>query len=527
MILRIASKEWLNNIVTPKFITGFVLCLLLIPFSIVISINDYKSKMHVYAIEKAKADEENKAKAYSAYRPVIIKKPTSLSIFARGISYNVGNRVKVLFGDKPMLTEGKAESRDNPFLNRFFTFDFVSVLVIIMSLMAFLFTYDICTGERESGTMKMMLANPVSRSAILMGKLLGTFLTLVPMLIFSFGLCLLVIMLHPEISFSASEWIRIGVMILFSAVFLILFMIIGLFVSSRVRHSATSIVVCLIVWVVFLFVIPNVASYSAKSFISVGSSENLEYDINSIEKEFQDKSAEFSQKQPQPDWGVVSYYQGGSDGFKLIGEATKSLMERERRINEYSEPLRVQYADKKWPFRERYLHELEKQQKLAEYLSFLSPSEIFKESASALSGTNYESHNNFLKQTRNYRDLLIDNYLKNKLFGSFSYFTQIDPGSFMTADELINYRSNGIFKTLSEFNTESHGDWKYLSKSNPNSNVFEWKPIDISGLPQFQYQSLNVLTDISNSLIYIGVLLGIGIILFWLSFLSFIRYDVR
>jgi hypothetical protein len=143
MIYRIASKEWLNNIVTPKFVTGFVLCLLLIPFSIVISINDYKSKMHVYAIEKKRADEENLAKAYSAYRPVIVKKPAALSIFSRGISYNVGSRVKVLFGDKPMLTEGKAESRDNPFLNRFFTFDFVSVLVIIMSLMAFLFTYDI------------------------------------------------------------------------------------------------------------------------------------------------------------------------------------------------------------------------------------------------------------------------------------------------------------------------------------------------------------------------------------------------
>jgi ABC-type transport system involved in multi-copper enzyme maturation permease subunit len=527
MILRIASKEWLNNIVTPRFITGFVLCLLLIPFSIVISINEYKSKMNVYEIEKAKADEENKAKAYSTYRPVIVKKPTPLSIFARGISYNVGDRVKVFFGDKPMLSEGKAESRDNPFLNRFFTFDFVSVLVIIMSLMAFLFTYDICTGERESGTLKMMLANPVSRSAILMGKLLGTFLTLIPMLIFSFGLCLLVIILHKAIAFSGPEWIRIGVMILFSVVFLILFMIVGLFISSRVRHSATSIVICLIVWVIFLFIIPNLASYSAKSFIRVGSSENLEYDINSIEKEFQDKAGEFSVKQQQPDWSGSSYYWGGEDGFKLIGGATKNFMERERRINEYCGPLLIQYADKKWPFREQYLHELEKQQKLAKYLSFLSPSEIFKESASALCSTNYESHNNFLNQTRNYRELLINYYLKNHLFGSFSYFTQLDPGSFMTADELINYESNGLCKTFSEFNTKFHGDWQYLTKIIPNSNVFEWKPIDMSGLPQFEYRNLNVLTDISNSLIYIGVLLGIGIILFWLSFLSFIQYDVR
>ena len=176
MILRIALKEWFQNIVTPRFITGFLLCVLLIPFSIVISINEYKSKVSVYESEKKQADEENQAKVYSAYRPVIVKEPTPLSIFARGVSYNLGDRVKIYFGDIPMMSEGKAESRDNPFLNRFFTFDFVSVLIIIISLMAFLFTHDICTGERESGTLKMMLSNPVSRATVLAGKMLGCIL---------------------------------------------------------------------------------------------------------------------------------------------------------------------------------------------------------------------------------------------------------------------------------------------------------------------------------------------------------------
>jgi ABC-type transport system involved in multi-copper enzyme maturation permease subunit len=336
-----------------------------------------------------------------------------------------------------------------------------------------------------------------------------------------------VLLFNAAIAFRAFEWIRIGVMIIFTTVFVILFMIIGLFISSRVKHSATSIVVCLIVWVIFLFIIPNLAGYSAKSFIKVGSSENLDYDISSIEREFRKKQDEFSSKQPEPDWGATLYYWGGEDGFKLIGEATKSLMERERRINEYCGPLLIQYADKKWPLRERYLQELEKQQKLAKYLSFLSPSEIFKESASALCGTNFESHNNFLKQTRNYREVLIDHYLKNKLFGSFSYFTQDDPKHFMTADELVNFKSNGQCKTFNEFNTKFNGDWSIFQKNTLNSNVFEWKPMDMSALPQFEFRNVNLMNDVSNSLFYIGILLGIGIILFYLSFLSFIQYDVR
>jgi ABC-type transport system involved in multi-copper enzyme maturation permease subunit len=527
MILQIALKELYYNVMTPRFITGFVLCLLLIPFSIVISMNEYKSKLGIYEIEKKKADEENQAKAYSTYRPVIVKKPTPLSIFARGISYNAGTRVKVFFGDKPMMTEGKAESRDNPFLNRFFTFDFVSVLIIIISLMAFLFTYDICTAEREQGTLKMMLSNPVSRSTVILGKLIGTFFTLLPMLLFSFGLCLLVVLINPGIAFSTPEWIRIALILLFSIVFMVLFMIIGLFVSSRVQHSGTSIVLCLLLWVTFLFIIPNVSTYAARSFVKTGSVENLQYDIMELEKEFLNKVNDFSKLQKEPDWGMSNYYWSSQDGFLLIGNATKSYMERIRNINGYSEPLRIDYADKKWIFRKNYLDKLEKQQKAAEYLSFLSPSEVFKESVAGLCATNYLSHNDFLEQIRSYREILINYYKENNLFGSYLYFTQDNPDEFMTADEMINYRTAGDCKTLDEFNTKRHGDWKYMTVEVPSSNVFNWKPVDISDLPEFIYKPASVMRDVRNSLIYLGILLALAILLFYLSFLSFLKYDVR
>jgi ABC-type transport system involved in multi-copper enzyme maturation permease subunit len=527
MVLRIATKELYNNITTPRFITGFVLCLLLIPFSLVISINEYKSKVSVYEIEKKKADEENLAKVYSTYRPIIVKKPTPLSIFARGISYNVGNRVKVLFGDRPMMTEGKAESRDNPFLNRFFTFDFVSVLIIIISLMAFLFTYDICTGEKESGTLKMMLSNSVSRSTILIGKLLGTFFSLLPILIFSFGLCLLVILLTPSIDFTNSEWIRIGMIFLFSMIFLVLFMIIGLFISSFVQHSGTSMVICLLMWVTFLFIVPNLANYSARSFVKVGSVENLNYDIAAIEREFEDNLSVFSKKLPEPDWGMTNTYWSSIDGFKMIGGATKSFMEIEKRKTEYSEPLRIQYADRKWQFRKGYLDKLEKQHKLARYCSFLSPAEVFKESVAGLCATNFESHNDFLQQIRAYRETLIDYYRQNMLFSSYLYFNRQNPDEYMTADDMINFRTNGSCKSMAEFYTKYHGAWEYLTVELPNSNLWQWQPLDLSALPSFNYKPASVMTDVRDSLVYFGILLALSVVLFYLSFLSFTKYDVR
>jgi ABC-type transport system involved in multi-copper enzyme maturation permease subunit len=527
MILRIASKELFHNISTPRFITGFVLCLLLIPFSIVISINEYRSKVSVYQTEQKQGDEETLAKVYSFYRPVIVKKPSPLSIFARGVSYNLGNRVKILFGDIPMMSEGKAESRDNPFLNRFFTFDFVSMLIIIISLMAFLFTYDICTGERETGTLKMMLANPVSRALVLSGKMLGTFFTLIPMLLFSFGLCILVLLFYPDIHFTSSEWVRIVIIFLLSMVFLVLFMVIGLFVSSRVRHSGTSIVICLVLWIMFLFIVPNLANYSAKSFVKTGSVENLNFDILEIEKEFNTKVGEYDKKLPQTDWGMANT-RFNTDGPSAIAGASKSSFEKERLMNIFSEPLRVDYADRKWSFRKAYITKIERQQKIARYLSFLSPSEIFKESVNGLCATNAESHYNFLDQIRNYREELIRYYEVEKLFNSYLYFTQQDPKSFMTGDEIVNTLTNGEIKTVADLYAKND-PWifNYFKKPIPNGDMDVWKPMDLSKLPKFDYRPANVLDDIRHSLLHIGVLITLLLVLFYFSYRSFIRYDVR
>lgn len=528
MILRIATKELYHNITTPRFITGFMLCLLLIPFSIVISINEYRSKVNVYQTEQKQADEENQANVYSAYRPAIVKKPTPLSIFARGVSYNLGNRVKILFGDIPMMSEGKAESRDNPFLNRFFTFDFISVLIIIISLMSFLFTYDICTWERETGTLKMMLSNPVSRASVLAGKMLGTFLTLIPMLLFSFGLCILVIMFYPDVHFTSSEWVRIGIIFLFSVVFLVLFMIIGLFVSSRVKHSGTAVVICLLLWITFLFIIPNLANYSAKSFVKVGSVENLNFDIQEIDKEFYMKLEEYDKKLPKPDWNTTWMSMGVGEILRIAG-ASKSYFEKIRLENEFIEPLRVDYADKKWSIRKAYVKKLEKQEKTAQYLSFLSPSELFKNSINSLCATCAESHYRFLDQTRKYREDLIRYYKENKLFSSYLYFTQQDPKSFMTADEMINTLTNGEIKTLADLNAKNDPRvlFKYLKNSPPAWDIYLWKFMDLSQLPQFVYQPSRVVDDIEDSLLQIGMLTTMALILFYFSYRAFIRYDVR
>jgi len=289
MVLTIIKKEIYNNLISSKFVIGFLLCLFLIPFTMLVSINDYRSQVVNYETAREEAEKNNEVRVYSALRPELVLPPEPLSIFSRGISFNVGNTVKILLGEKPLLATGQVSTRENSLLNLFFSIDFISIIAIIMSLIALIFTYDACSREREDGTLKLSLSNSVSRSIILLGKAAGVFLTLIPILVFCYLLSVIMILFSPHISFSAGEWARIGLLFAASILFFSLFMLIGIFISTRFRSSATSMVTCLSIWIVFCFIIPNLSVYMAHSLVNVDSREKLNRDLELLSDEFYEK----------------------------------------------------------------------------------------------------------------------------------------------------------------------------------------------------------------------------------------------
>jgi len=99
------------------------------------------------------------------------------------------------------------------------------------------------------------------------GKLLGILLTLLPILVFSFLLSAVLILFSRNVAFSAVEWGRIALLFALSLLYLAFFRFIGLFVSARSRTSVTSLVLCLFLWVFFVFLVPNVSVNFAESFV--------------------------------------------------------------------------------------------------------------------------------------------------------------------------------------------------------------------------------------------------------------------
>lgn len=534
MIWKIAKKEFLLNLVSPRFVIGFLLCLFLIPFTLTVNIDDYDNRMRVYRVDKA--DVENSLKyirVYSFLRPEVVKPPEPLSIFCRGISANVGNRVKIWLGQKPLFAAGKVTLRDNPFLNSFFSIDFIGIIAIVISLLALIFTYDACTKEKEEGTLRLQLANSLGRSQILLGKMAGVGLTLLPMIIFCYLLSFLSVLLSKKISFSAAEWGRIILLFSTSVPYFLVFAFMGILVSTRVRSSTTSVIVCLFLWVFFVFIIPNLAVYWAVSLKKAASLDNLNYTTAELDREFQNKCNEYAKTIESFDWGHHwnhwEHWQG--DGMKLLGGATKSRFEWYRRLYEFTEPLRIDYADKKWNLQKVYLDELDEQRRFAEMIALLSPSETFRFVCAALCRTDVGSNYQFMERVRRYREELIGYFEDDKIFSSYLYFTPRPPETFKTADEIVRIRSGGQFQTLAEFFEWSRthgGGWDPLSKVDiPESHPGNYPFLDLSAVPKFRWESGNLIADMTGVITKVGVLVCAGVFVFCLSFVSFIKCDVR
>lgn len=528
MVWKIAKKEFLLNVVSARFVIGFVLCLFLIPFTLTVNIDDYANRVRAYQVDKVNADRKfQEVRVYSQIRPEIVQPPNPLSIFCQGISSNLGNRVKIQLSEKPLFASGKITVRDNPLLNSFFSIDFIGIIAIVMSLLALIFTYDACTQEKEDGTLRLQLANSLSRSNILLGKVIGVCLTLLPIIVFCYLLSFLFVLLSENISFSATEWGCIILLFLTSLPYFLVFAFLGLLISTRVRSSITSIIICLFFWVFFVFIIPNLAVYLAVSFKQIQSLDNLNYATAELDEEFRNKCNEYYGTLEGPDWWMNWNYNGGSDGTEILGGCTKSRMEHYVKMHKFSEPLRIDYSDKKWALQSVYLDELDEQRKLAETIALISPSETFRFICGALCRTDVDSHYRFMDRVRRYREEIIGYFEDKKIFSSYMYFTPQPPETFKTADEIVRIRTGGEFKTLQEFGASGGGFTALRKVEIPESNPGSYPFLDVSDVPRFRWQTSNLIADMAGVIRKVGILILVGVFIFCLSFVSFIRCDLR
>ena len=153
--------------------------------------------------------------------------------------------------------------------------DWAFVIGYVLSLIALLFTFDSVAGERESGTLRLMLANSVPRHAVLVGKFLGALMSVSIPFALAVLVNLLVFSTSSAVHLSIDVWGRLGIIFFVAILYTCLFLALGLLVSSRVQRSAVSLVMLLLTWVTLVVFMPSVLALIASGFSSPMSKDEL------------------------------------------------------------------------------------------------------------------------------------------------------------------------------------------------------------------------------------------------------------
>jgi len=519
MIFKIARTELLLNLMTFKFAVGTIICVVLMAVFMPVLVNDYQQRLKDYNENVAANDAILKnVKVYKNITPTVYRRPSVLSVFSEGLEKRLGKSAKIEPESVPQINMNV--TADNPFLSIFPSLDVSLIFKIVLSLLMLLFAYDAISGEREQGTLKLIMSSNLPRYHFLLGKVLAGLITLALPVTISFIIGLLILEFSPMVDLTGSDWARIGLIYVGSLVFISAMYNIGLFFSTLAKESVVSLMLALLFWVVSVIVIPNASVRFAAHIRSLQSRVKMESEIESSIENLKEIEG------PKVRQQIVGLTRGaasmgtGAFGRIYIGVVEKREVEFRMKMYTLGDYFSIKCADKTWEIENGYLNDLLRQKELVENISRVSPISLYGNVMSAISGSDFAGFQSFINGAKTYRNQVFE-YIRTKTdnLTSPSYFTPC------TEEEMREYeeRRNKVNNALDE--AEKKKAWEAFVKW-VKDTIARQPALGLHDLPRFNYQS-SVLSGLRRAALDLGLLMFINVLFLALSFIAFVRYDVR
>ena len=486
MIGIVFKKEMLSHLLSQCFAACTILSVVLIIANGILTTQTYVHKKASYltqrAIEETKRHEITHYSAlgwdWSAVpnslpkpkaAPRALRAPRPLAAFARGAERQLGQAVKVLLFEVPYQAEEVSPFQSsNPYLAIFAFFDVVYIFQLVLGLLAILIASETISGEKEDGTLRLMLTTNVSRAQVLVGKILAGLTTLAIPTTLGFILLTILLLGTEYIEVGASEWTRVGLLFALSLLYLLVFYLIGLAISCATHRSATSLVVALFTWALLAIVLPNSLSAWLNEQANMGEKHaQAHHKAAQVWQEFDREVTDLAQAHGQTKYfpidmverlpptrgrGTVSSFEG-TDAYStrdgqtpyiyLSNVADTPALAKFQDIVRTGERLHLKYAQRAWNEKAPLLEGFPRRiQRRNSQLQRLLPPGAYAQAASLLAGTSRREYDDFIGQVRAYRGQVIAFLEERDAFGSREWFND-DPGWGADLRDLPQFHERG------------------------------------------------------------------------------------
>jgi ABC-type transport system involved in multi-copper enzyme maturation permease subunit len=445
-MITVIKKEILEHFKSLQFIILLVLSILLFSMNGLITVQKHREQISQYSSAVTES-----ANYHSTTNTALYMRPSPLVLLADGGSKHQppGYRLE----PKGRLTPLPAGQKNfkMPFVPEL---DWAFIIKAIFSLYAILLAFRGISGEKETGTLRLVLSYALRRNQVLLAKYISILITIgIPLILGSLiSLCIVSIFMPDALSLSIIP--RIGLMLLLAFFYLSIFTFLGLFVSSVVGRSSVVLLILLAAWILLVIVVPNLSGILSDKLTNVPSEYQTAKQVSSILK--------------QQVWGRIDIVRERvKTGELTTEEAIKA--ETDRAFEEGQKEVRNHYAV--------YNNAMKRRADMARILSRLSPTGMFQFASESLADTGPRREERFLNDAKMYSEIY-DNYILEKL----GRLVGVSHWSFSTS-MTVNGKHIHISSPYPEEYQGDKSDFPQFIESNPNlaHNVQE-AALDLAGL---------------------------------------------
>jgi ABC-type transport system involved in multi-copper enzyme maturation permease subunit len=472
MFWTLCLKELRSILVSPKFVLSFAIGAVLILLSVGIGIREYKGAMRQYETGVTMTEEGLRDQSsWDHVQSRAFRRPDPMQIFVSGVQDDIGRYSPIA----PMQTVKLMHSAysDDPIFALFRMCDLAFIIQVVFSLLAILFTYDAVCGEKEDGTLRLVLSHSVSRAQVLAAKGLGSWLGLVLPLSLPLALAVLLVPLSG-VPMEPEHWLRLGLLLGASLLCFTFFMALGLFVSTLAHRGSHAFLGALVAWVVLVLIIPRAGMVLAVQLVPTPSAGEIDGRVAAFSKDQMNEQMQEIARQAEA---------AANNNQSTWSSPHNPMDEMRQKVDEYAGRLREDLRGRR-----------QVQERLALSLARISPAAAIQLAAMDLAESDVELKSRCEEAMSAYRRTFLD-FLQKK---------QQETGS-----------SGGMAV-------------KFCSKEGLSfSRPREAATIDPSQLPRYTPPRRGLVRPLVASAVDFGWMGLASVLLFDGAFLRFVRYDVR
>lgn len=374
-------KEIQQGIISLRYLLTLILTMIIFIASAVFFINKYNDRRSDYEAQMMKNTQGLQERAQhlnqlSGNNQYLIRPPRLAELFAAGGEKHLPDRIEFT-----AFRYAGYENIDrlNYMLNPFADMDWVFIIGLILSFASLVLTFDRISGERESGTLRLQCSNSVSRLKMIVAKYLASLMLMAFALVIGIIVNLIIVSIGLNTSLISHYPAQIFITLILFLLYVSLFLLVGLYISSQVRKSASSLAISLLIWTTIIIFIPAGGSMLGEKIRKIPSSY-----------EYQQQSGaawnEIWMSAPVPQ--ARGYWNGRDFPY---------LADRVKLVNRLDEAM-----DR---FREERFRDLLSQVQTARSLTLLSPYAVLQYAMESISGTGVNAFVRFYDQGKLYRGL--------------------------------------------------------------------------------------------------------------------------